>query len=69
MNSLKVERLRLNLTQIDLAELLGASPSTLSKLETGKVGLDALKISQIMRLADLFGVTVDELISNLLNRG
>lgn len=69
MNSLKVERLRLNLTQIDLAELLGASPSTLSKLETGKVGLDALKISQIMRLAELFGVTVDELISNLLNRG
>ena len=47
------------LSQEDLAEKLGVSRQSVSKWETGQSVPD---LDKIIRLADLFGVTVDELV-------
>jgi AbrB family looped-hinge helix DNA binding protein len=49
-----------NLSQEDIAEKIGVSRQTLSKYETGESLPD---IERCKRLADLFGVTTDDLIS------
>lgn len=48
-----------DLSQGDLAERLEVSRQSVSKWETGQSGPD---LDKIIRLADLFGVTVDELV-------
>ena len=49
-----------NLSQEDIAEKIGVSRQTLSKYETGESLPD---IERCRQLADLFGVTIDDLIS------
>ena len=49
-----------NLSQEDISEKIGVSRQTLSKYETGESLPD---IERCKQLADLFGVTVDNLIS------
>lgn len=49
-----------NLSQEDISEKIGVSRQTLSKYETGESLPD---IERCKQLADLFGVTVDDLIS------
>ncbi len=49
-----------NLSQEDIAEKIGVSRQTLSKYETGESLPD---IERCKTLADLFGVTMDDLIS------
>ena len=49
-----------NYTQEDLAELIGVSRQTLSKYETGESLPDIEKCKQ---LAEVFSVTIDDLIS------
>ncbi|MEE3473577.1 MAG: helix-turn-helix domain-containing protein [Butyrivibrio hungatei] len=49
-----------NLSQEDIAEKIGVSRQTLSKYETGESLPD---IERCKMLADLFGVTMDDLIS------
>ena len=49
-----------NLSQEDIAEKIGVSRQTLSKYETGESLPD---IERCKQLADLFGVTIDDLIS------
>ena len=49
-----------NYTQEDLAELIGVSRQTLSKYETGESLPDIEKCKQ---LAEIFSVTIDDLIS------
>ena len=49
-----------NLSQEDIAEKIGVSRQTLSKYETGESLPD---IKRCKMLADLFGVTMDDLIS------
>ena len=49
-----------NLSQEDIAEKIGISRQTLSKYETGESLPD---IERCKQLADLFGVTMDDLIS------
>ena len=55
-----VKRLRLlrGLTQKQLADILGVSPKTVSKWETG---LGQPEVNQIIPLAQVFGVSTDEL--------
>lgn len=48
-----------NLSQGDLAEALDVSRQSVSKWETGQ---SVPELDKIIRLADLFGVTVDELV-------
>lgn len=54
--SLRTER---GMSQDDLAEQLGVSRQSVSKWETGQSTPD---LDRIIRLADLFGVSVDELV-------
>ena len=52
-------RTRLGLSQEELAEKLGVSRQSVSKWETGQSLPD---LEKIIKLADLFGVSVDELV-------
>jgi putative transcriptional regulator len=57
-NHLKVERAKRNLTQEQLAELLGVTRKTINTIETGRfVPSTALAL----RLARVFGVRVEDL--------
>ena len=47
-------------SQEELADMIGVSRQTLSKYETGESLPD---IEKCKRLADVFGVTIDDLIS------
>lgn len=58
-NSLKVERARANITQQELAEILGVSRQTINAVEKGKFNpstLLALKIARVFNLSvnDIF---------------
>lgn len=59
-NLIQLRKLR-NLSQEELAGQLGVSRQTLSKWETGESVPDIQKCSQ---LADLFGVTLDDLVNH-----
>ena len=56
---LKLLRKRKDLTQEQLADYMGISPQAVSRWETGATSPD---ISALPMLADLFGITVDELL-------
>ena len=49
-----------NLSQEELADSIGVSRQTLSKWETGESAPDILKSKQ---LAEIFGVSLDDLVS------
>jgi len=57
-NSIKVERAKKNITQAQLANLVGVSRQTINAIELGKYNLStilALKISRV------FGIVVNEI--------
>ena len=56
---LKMLRKKKNLTQEQVADYMCVSPQAVSRWETGATSPD---ISALPMLADLFGVTVDELL-------
>lgn len=56
---LKKLRLDFNMTQADLAKKLGVSNQTLLNWENG---IYEPKIAQLIKLADIFGVTIDYLV-------
>ena len=56
---LKLLRKRKDLTQEQLADYMGIYPQAVSRWETGATSPD---ISALPMLADLFGITVDELL-------
>lgn len=56
---IKFLRRKMNLTQLQLAELVGVNRSLICKLETGNtIG----SLSTLARLATAFGVSVSELL-------
>lgn len=59
MNRLSILRKQKNMTQGDLAKLLGIAQSTLSGWETQKFEIDD---RNKLRIADYFGVTIDYLL-------
>ncbi|MBN1057077.1 helix-turn-helix domain-containing protein [Clostridium botulinum] len=62
-NNIKLERLRLNLTQEQLSERLDISTSYLGRIERGErnVPLDTL-----IRLADILNVSIDYLLRDFI---
>ena len=52
-------RTQLGLSQLELAEKLGVSRQSVSKWETGQSVPD---LEKLIKLADLFGISVDELV-------
>lgn len=60
MNAIKKYREAAELTQAKTAERLGISTMTLSRYETG---LREPRASELVKMAQLFGCTVDDLLS------
>lgn len=60
MNAIKKHREAAELTQAKTAERLGISTMTLSRYETG---LREPRASELVKMAQLFGCTVDDLLS------
>ena len=56
---IKLYRESKKMTQVEIAELLGVKPATISKYESGILEPN---IESLKKLAEIFGVTVDELI-------
>ena len=59
MINLKLARVKKNLTQKQLAELIGVSVSTINRIETGK---QVLKIDMLNKLTSVLEVSVNELL-------
>ena len=57
--NLKLIRIRKNLTQKQLANLVGVSPSTINRIETGK---QVLRVDMLNKLANVLDVSVNELL-------
>jgi len=57
--SLKMHRLRIGMTQFELADKLDVSPATISKYEVGRVFPD---IYTLIKLSKIFNVSTDELL-------
>ena len=58
---IKKYREEYQMTQKDIAEILEVEPGTISKYETGMIEPN---IESIKRLADTFGITIDELLKD-----
>lgn len=63
MNKIRYYRKKNNLSLIELAELVGLSPSTISNIENGKT---SPKIEWIREFASVFGCTVSELLGEAI---
>ena len=58
---IKAYRESKKMTQKDIAEILEVEPGTISKYESGMIEPN---IESIKRLAETFGITIDELLKN-----
>lgn len=58
---IKIYRENKNMTQNEIAEILGVKPATVSKYESGTLEPN---IESLKKLADLFGITIDELLKD-----
>lgn len=57
-NTIKVERAKLNMTQVKLAQILGVNPGTINSIETRRYEPSTLLA---LRIAKFFNVSLDEL--------
>lgn len=57
--NLKVARVKKGLTQKELAELIGVSPSTINRIETGK---QIPKVDMLLKLAEILEASAEELL-------
>lgn len=69
MNSIKEIREKLNLSQVELAKLLGCNQSNLSRYENGKYEIPLLFIYRIKKICDKKKLKIDltELINSIFN--
>ncbi|MBK0348207.1 helix-turn-helix transcriptional regulator [Aerococcaceae bacterium zg-ZJ1578] len=58
-NCLKEIREEFGMTQQDIAKLTGMSESAIFRIETGK---RSFNIDTAIKICDLFGITIDELV-------
>lgn len=56
---IKIYRENKNMTQYEIAEILGVKPATVSKYESGTLEPN---IESLKKLAELFEVSIDELL-------
>lgn len=58
---IKCHRLRLGLSQLEVAERLGCDRTTIAAYESGKIGPS---LGMARKLAKLFGISMDELTAD-----
>lgn len=59
-NNIRAERLSLNISMEELAEMLELSPAFVGLIERGQRGAS---VKNIVKIANIFGVTVDSIVS------
>ena len=64
MICLKLSRVKKGLSQKQLAEILGMSPSTICRIETGKVKILDLKVSTLKNISETLEIPVNELLES-----
>lgn len=65
-NHIKVERVRLNLTQKELAQMIGVSTQTANKWEHD---VSSCPVDKLIEMRNVFGCSVDYLIGLVDERG
>lgn len=65
LKNLRFLRKKYNMTQQDVADLLRVSKANISKYENGLVGMS---IEQSIKLADYFGISLDQLVKQDLSK-
>lgn len=61
---LKIERIKKDMTQEQLASRANIGKLTISNIETGKQSIDSLKLGTLKKLAKALNTTVEELFFN-----
>lgn len=61
---LKIERIKKDMTQEQLASRANICRLTISNIETGKQNIDSLKLGTLKKLAKALNTTVEELFFN-----
>ena len=64
MNKLKFLRDRFNMTQLDVSKESGVNIDTIRKWENGMNDIRNANVSNVKAVADVFGVTIEELITD-----
>ena len=59
MKQIKLSRIKKDMTQKQLGELVGVSPATINRIELGK---QSIKLETLKKIAEILEVTVNELI-------
>lgn len=59
MKNIKLSRIKKDMTQKQLGELVGVSPATINRIELGK---QSIKLDILKKIAEILEVTVNELI-------
>lgn len=62
MISLKIARVKKNLTQKQLSELLGMSIATVNRLETGNKSIDDIKVKDLKKICSALNLDIAELL-------
>lgn len=62
MISLKLARVKQNLTQKQLSELLGMSIATVNRLETGNKSIDNIKVRDLKKICSTLNLDIAELL-------
>lgn len=58
----KIARIKKDMTQKQLAELLEMSPSTINRIEVGKQDIRGLKLGTLEKLADALDISLVDLL-------
>ena len=59
MKQIKLARIKKDLTQKQLGDLVGVSPATINRIELGK---QSIKLDILKKIADILEVSINELI-------
>ncbi|MGL5330195.1 MAG: helix-turn-helix domain-containing protein [Peptostreptococcaceae bacterium] len=62
MKTLKIARIKKDLTQKELAELTQMSPATINQIEKGSKSINAMRVRDVKKICDALDVDIHELI-------
>lgn len=66
MKSIKIARIKKELTQCELSKVMGMSIATVSNIETGKKPIDSMKVGDLKKLCVILGLEITEVIGQVI---